>query len=105
MLDDRLKGTLELYISGSQGVSPAEIIVKYGVDFDTEEKLVFIFTQFIDENAREYIDDYLEDCDYDEDEAMNEAIADSGEFEIYLETDEPGTPSFIYQDGIIKENM
>ena len=38
-------------------------------------------------------------------EAMNEAIADSGEFEIYLETDEPGTPSFIYQDGIIKENM
>lgn len=104
MLDDRLKkGKLKLYISGSQGVAPAETIVEYGVDFDTKEKLILLFTKFIDENAYNNIDDYLED--FDEDEAINEAIADSGEFEIYLETDEPGTPSVIYNNGIIEENI
>lgn len=105
MLDNRLKkGKLKLYISGSQGVAPAESIVEYGVDFDTKEKLILLFTELINENAYENIDDYLEDCDYNEDEAINEAVADSGEFEIYLETDEPGEPSFIYNSGIIEEN-
>lgn len=105
MLDNRLKGKLKLYIGGSQGVAPAESIVEYGVDFDTKEKLILLFTEFIDENAYENIDNYLEDCDYDEDETINEAIADSGEFEIYLETDEPGTPSFIYNLGDIEERV
>ena len=66
MLDDRLKGKLKLYISGSQGVAPAENIVTYGVDFNTIDELIDKFTTFIKENAYEYIDDYLEDCDYDE---------------------------------------
>ena len=104
MLDDRLKGKLKLYISGSQGVAPAENIVTYGVDFNTIDELIDKFTIFIKENAYEYIDDYLEDCDYDEDDALMEAIVDSGEFEIYLENDEPGEPSFIYNNGIIEEN-
>lgn len=104
MLDDRLKGKLKLYISGSQGVAPAENIVTYGVDFNTIDELIDKFTAFIKENAYEYIDDYLEDCDYDEDDALMEAIVDSGEFEIYLENDEPGEPSFIYNNGIIEEN-
>ena len=104
MLDDRLKGKLKLYISGSQGVAPAENIVTYGVDFNTTDELIDKFTTFINENAHEYIDDYLEDCDYDEDDALMEAIVDSGEFEIYLENDEPGEPSFIYNNGIIEEN-
>ena len=66
MLDDRLKGKLKLYISGSQGVAPAENIVTYGIDFNTIDELIDKFTTFIKENAYEYIDDYLEDCDYDE---------------------------------------
>ena len=105
MLDDRLKGKLKLYISGSQGVAPAENIVTYGIDFNTIDELINKFTTFIEENAYKYIDDYLEDCDYDEDDALMEAIVDSGEFEIYLENDEPGEPSFIYNNGIIEENM
>ena len=104
MLDDRLKGKLKLYISGSQGVAPAENIVTYGIDFNTIDELIDKFTTFINENAHEYIDDYLEDCDYDEDDALMEAIVDSGEFEIYLENDEPGEPSFIYNNGVIEEN-
>ena len=104
MLDDRLKGKLKLYISGSQGVAPAENIVTYGIDFNTIDELIDKFTIFIKENAYEYIDDYLEDCDYDEDDALMEAIVDSGEFEIYLENDEPGEPSFIYNNGVIEEN-
>ena len=105
MLDNRLKGKLKLYISGSQGVAPAENIVTYGIDFNTIDELINKFTTFIKENAYEYIDDYLEDCDYDEDDALIEAIGDSGEFEIYLGNDEPGEPSFIYNNGIIEENM
>ena len=105
MLDDRLKGKLKLYISGSQGVAPAENIVTYGVDFNTIDELIDKFTTFIKENAYEYIDDYLEDCDYDEDDALMEAIIDSGKFEIYLENDEPGEPSFIYNNNsVIEEN-
>ena len=71
MLDDRLKGKLKLYISGSQGVAPAENIVTYGIDFNTMNELINKFTTFIEENAYEYIDDYLEDCDYDEDDAKS----------------------------------
>ena len=104
MLDDRLKGKLKLYISGSQGVAPAENIVTYGIDFNTIDELIDKFATFINENAHEYIDDYLEDCDYDEDDALMEAIVDSGKFEIYLENDEPGEPSFIYNNGVIEEN-
>lgn len=104
MLDDRLKGKLKLYISGSQGVAPAENIVTYGVDFNTIDELIDEFITFIYENAYEYIDDYLEDCNYDEDNALMEAIVDSSEFEIYLENDEPGEPSFIYNNGVIEEN-
>ena len=104
MLDDRLKGKLKLYISGSQGVAPAENIVTYRVDFNTIDELIDNFTTFIKENAYEYIDDYLEDYDYDEDDALMEAIVDSGKFEIYLENDEPGEPSFIYNNAIIEEN-
>lgn len=73
-------GVLYLYISGSQGVSPAEMKVTYGEDFKTLKDLENLFCAFIDENAYDNIDDYLDDCDGDEDEAMNEAIADSGSF-------------------------
>ena len=51
MLDDKLKGKLKLYISGSQGVAPAESIVTYGVDFNTIDELIDKFTTFIEENA------------------------------------------------------
>ena len=47
---------------------------------DDEEELKNLFCEFIDENAMEYIDDYLDDCDYDADEALAEAVNDSGEF-------------------------
>lgn len=74
------KGELYLYISGSQGVSSAEIKVTYGKDFTTLDELEDIFLNFIDENALENIDDYLDDADGDEDFALAEALADSGEF-------------------------
>ena len=99
MLNEKLKGTLKLYISGSQGVSPAAMTVKYGVDFNTEEELNQIYMTMINENATENIESYLEDCDYDYDEAMNECIEDSGNFYIYIETD-TDTPSFIYDFGV-----
>lgn len=99
-MDERLKGKLTLYISGSQGVSPAECEVEYGIDFNTTEELENIFCEFIDENAMENIDNYLEDCDFNEDDAISECICDSGDFEIYLETDKPGKPSFIYESFI-----
>lgn len=76
-----------LYITGSQGVSPANLIVTYGVDFNNEEELKNLFCEFIDENAMEYIDDYLDDCDYDTDEALAEAVNDSGEFFIGFSPD------------------
>lgn len=69
-----------LYISGSQGVASAELVVIYGVDFNNEEEFKNLFCEFIDENAMDYIDDYLADCDYDEDDALGEAVSDSGEF-------------------------
>ena len=72
-------GDLYLYISGSQGVSPNHMKITYNQDFSSIEDIINIFCEFIDENAYENIDDYLEDCD-DEDEAMGEAVADSGEF-------------------------
>ena len=97
-------GFLLLYISGSQGVAPAELVVDYGADFDDLDSLCDCFTRFIDENALENIDSYIEDCENDEAEALMEAIIDSGEFEIYLENDELGEPSFIYNNGIIEEN-
>lgn len=77
---ENFNGELYLYISGSQGVSPAEIKVIYGIDFSTIEELQNLFCKFIDENAYENIDSYLDDCDGDESEAMGEAVNDSGEF-------------------------
>lgn len=73
-------GDLYLYISGSQGVCSNSMKITYNQDFSSIEDIINIFCEFIDENAYENIDDYLEDCDYDEDEAMGEAVADSGEF-------------------------
>ena len=49
-------GSLLLYISGSQGVAPAELVVDYGTDFDDLDSLCDCFTRFIDENALENID-------------------------------------------------
>jgi hypothetical protein len=80
-------GTLYLYISGSQGVSPAGCTVEYGKDFKTVEDLISVFTDFIDENAWDNIDSYLEDCDNDEEEAMGEAVADSGNFLVGISED------------------
>ena len=77
---ENFNGELYLYISGSQGVSPAELKVVYGIDFSNLEELQNLFCEFIDENAYENIDDYLDDCDGDKDEAIMEAINDSGEF-------------------------
>lgn len=75
-----LCGDVCLYISGSQGVSSNYTIVKCGKDFNSEEELINLFIDFIDENAYENIEDYLDDCDGDEAEALGEAVADSGEF-------------------------
>ena len=80
-------GTLYLYISGSQGVAPAGCTVEYGKDFKTVEDLIAVFTEFVDENAWDNIDSYLEDCDDDEDEAMGEAVADSGSFLVGISED------------------
>ena len=75
-----LCGNVCLYISGSQGVSPNYMMVKYGKDFNSKEELLDLFRNFIDENAFENLEDYLDDCEGDEDEALGEAVADSGEF-------------------------
>ena len=98
-MDNKLKTTIKLYISGSQGVSPNERTVTYGIDFNTIEELKNIFIAFIDENAEDNIDSYLEDYDYDD--AMNEAIADSGEFLIFLNDDDE--PAFKYNNGSIEK--
>lgn len=73
-------GDLFLYIEGSQGVSSCECKIIYGKDFTTLEQVIEIFCHLIDENASENIEDYLEDCGYDENEALIEAISDSGDF-------------------------
>ena len=80
-------GFLLLYISGSQGVAPAELVVDYGADFDDLDSLCDCFTRFIDENALENIDSYIEDCENDEAEALMEAIIDSGDFLLGIDGD------------------
>ena len=80
-------GSLLLYISGSQGVAPAELVVDYGTDFDDLDSLCDCFTRFIDENALENIDSYIEDCENDEAEALMEAIIDSGDFLVGIDGD------------------
>lgn len=89
-LQKTLKGFEEkkivFYITGSQGVAPAEMIVTFGVEVQCIEDIRTMFYSFIDENAMEYIDDYLDDCDGDVDDALGEVLCDSGEFWI-------GTPS------------
>lgn len=102
MLDERLKTKLRLYISGSQGVSPDEIEVEYGLNFITESELTNIFNEFIDENANEYVEDYLigeDDNDYDR--ALGDAIADSGNFYIYIGDEDE--PSFEFDGCFIEE--
>ena len=100
-MDNKLKTTIKLYISGSQGVSPNERTVTYGIDFNTIEELKNIFIAFINENAEYNIDSYLEDYyDYDYDDVMNEAVADSGEFLIFLNDDDE--PTFEYSNGSIE---
>ena len=89
-------GTIVLYISGSQGVVPAEMTITFGVDAQCIEDIKKCFYEFIDENVVENLDSYLEDCDGDEEAAFGEAICDSGEFWI-------GTPQ--KYDQILLENL
>lgn len=79
-------GELYLYISGSQGVANADMTIKYGVNFKNLDDVTAVFCQFIDENVWENIDDYLDDCDGNEEEAFMEALTDSGHF--YIGVDE-----------------
>lgn len=72
------KGELILYISGSQGVAPGTETVEYGKHFTDLDTLSDRFAEFIDEHCQDYYEDYLEDCDYDEDDAFMECITDSG---------------------------
>lgn len=95
-------GDLFLYIEGSQGVSPNECKITYGKNFTNLEQVIEIFRTFIDENALENIDDYLEDCEYDEDEALMEAIGDSGNFYLGSSLD---NLTHIYYDGFISKRM
>lgn len=78
-------GKLYLYISGSQGVANADLTIQYGIDFNTLEDVTAVFCEFIDENVWENIDDYLDDCDGDEQEAFMEALTDSGHFYIGID--------------------
>ncbi len=73
------KGYLTLYISGSQGVAPGTMIVEYGEDFTDLDSLSTIFAEFIDDHCQDYYESYLEDCDYDEDDAFIECVTDSGQ--------------------------
>lgn len=89
--------TIELRITGSQGVSPVYITLKYGENFTSLEDIRDIFFEALSNNALENIDSYLEDMlpdgidlenldelDEDElndlrDEAQAEAEIDSGD--------------------------
>ena len=93
-------GDLFLYIEGSQGVSPNECKITYGKNFTNLEQVIEIFCTFIDENALENIDNYLEDCEYDEDEALMEDICDSGNFYLGSSLD---NLTHIYYDGFISK--
>ena len=94
------KGKLTLYIEGSQGVSPALDEITWGVEFTTEEEIVHYFFEFVDFNAVENIDSYLEDCDFDCDEAQMEAVMDSGR--LLLGIDEQNLTHILYADGSIE---
>ena len=72
-------GTLFFYVEGSQGVTSAEERFNLN-DFNGDiERMVRAGWAFVDENAWENIESYLEDCDGDEDEALAEAVVDSGD--------------------------
>ena len=81
------KGELTLYISGSQGVSPGEMTVEYGKNFTDLDSLSTVFAEFVDEHCQDYYEDYLEDCDYDEDDAFMECITDSGSHLLGIDED------------------
>ena len=100
------KGELYLYISGSQGVSSAGMVIKYGVDFTDLESLMRVFDEFIDEHTMDYVEDYL-DNEYNEDgdpteeeldDAHMEAISNAGDFLIGV-TEEDA--QYIYELGEI----
>lgn len=90
--------TIELRITGSQGVTPVYTTLKYGEDFTTLEDVRDTFFEALSNNAIENVDSYLEDMlpdgidlenmedELDEDElndlkgeAQAEAEIDSGE--------------------------
>lgn len=64
-------------IEGSQGITPNSVYIDLDT-YDTIDQLITDIYLFIDENAYDCLEDYLDDCDGDEDEAMIEAVADSG---------------------------
>lgn len=79
------KNHLYLYISGCQGVPNMDMTIEFGVDFNYLEDVAPIFNEFIEETIWENIDDYLDDCDGDEQEAFMEALVDCGPFYIGID--------------------
>lgn len=97
--------SVELYIGGSQGVSPYYEDIYYGENFTSFEDISNHFFEALANNAQENIDDYLDDVldgldpdEMDEDEldelkgeAQAEAECDSGERYIVVKTTDGGT--------------
>ncbi len=100
--------TITLYISGSQGVTSCEDVLKYGEDFTTLQEVVDLFYEMLANNALENLQDYLDDQldgldpdELDEDEldelkgeAQAEAECDSGERQIIIKTIDGGNCYF-----------
>lgn len=83
-------GRLELYISGSQGVSYGWLKVQEGEQFDTLDELVKVFQDWTAEHCQDYRDDYIQDVsDYygrDEmDEALDSEEIDEDEYDAILD--------------------
>ena len=97
--------SVELYIGGSQGVSPYYEDIYYGKDFTSLEDISNHFFEALTNNALDNIDSYLDDQldgldedELDEDElnelkgeAQAEAECDSGERYIAIKTEDGGT--------------
>lgn len=95
--------SVELYISGSQGVSPYYEDIYYGENFTSLQDISNHFFEALANNALDNIEDYLDDLldgdpdemDEDEldalkDEAQAEAEVDSGERYIVIKTEDGG---------------
>ena len=69
------KGTLWLYISGSQGVSPGWEYIEYGKDFTTLAEVSKRFDEWVNDWIMDYYEDYKEDIaeDYDDEDDLDEA--------------------------------